>query len=67
MRKIRIPWMVCLWMFFAALQVNAQQRKPNILVIYGDDVGYWNVSAYNRGMTGYKTPNIDRIGRTSIF
>ena len=37
--------------------------KPNILVIFGDDIGYWNVSAYNRGMMGYRTPNIDRIAR----
>ena len=37
--------------------------KPNILVIFGDDIGYWNVSAYNLGMMGYKTPNLDRIAR----
>src|SRR6266699_1227394 len=44
---------------------SAQQQrpKPNILVIWGDDIGYWNVSAYNRGMMGYRTPNIDRIAR----
>ena len=36
-------------------------KKPNILVIMGDDIGYWNISAYNRGMMGYRTPNIDRI------
>lgn len=35
--------------------------QPNILAIFGDDVGYWNISAYNQGMMGYKTPNIDRI------
>ncbi|MHC6798768.1 sulfatase-like hydrolase/transferase, partial [Vibrio antiquarius] len=35
--------------------------KPNILAIFGDDVGYWNISAYNQGMMRYKTPNIDRI------
>jgi arylsulfatase len=35
--------------------------KPNILVIWGDDVGWFNISAYNHGMMGYKTPNIDRI------
>ena len=35
--------------------------KTNILVIMGDDIGYWNVSAYNRGMMGYRTPNIDQI------
>jgi hypothetical protein len=38
-----------------------QQQKPNILVIMGDDIGYWNISSYNRGMMGYRTPNIDRI------
>ena len=38
-------------------------KKPNILVIWGDDIGYWNVSAYNHGMMGYKTPNIDRIAK----
>ncbi len=36
-------------------------KKPNILVLFGDDIGYWNVSAYNRGMMGYRTPNIDSI------
>jgi arylsulfatase A-like enzyme len=46
-----------------AFSVSAQQKKPNILIIWGDDIGYWNVSAYNQGMMGYKTPNIDRIAR----
>src|SRR5580704_12563382 len=43
--------------------LHAQAKKPNILVIFGDDVGYWNVSAYNRGMIGYRTPNIDRLAK----
>jgi arylsulfatase A-like enzyme len=38
-------------------------RRPNILFIMGDDIGWFNVSAYNMGMMGYRTPNIDRIGR----
>jgi arylsulfatase A-like enzyme len=38
-------------------------RKPNILVIWGDDVGIANISAYSNGLMGYETPNIDRIGR----
>jgi arylsulfatase len=42
---------------------QAPSKKPNILVIFGDDIGYWNVSAYNRGMMGYRTPNIDRIAK----
>lgn len=37
--------------------------KPNILVIFGDDIGYFNLSAYNQGMMGYETPNIDRIAK----
>jgi alkaline phosphatase len=41
---------------------SAQQpRKPNIVIIWGDDIGQSNVSAYSRGMMGYQTPNIDRI------
>jgi arylsulfatase len=46
---------------------NAQSDKPNILVIWGDDIGYWNVSAYNQGMMGYKTPNIDRIAQEGML
>ncbi|MET3991733.1 arylsulfatase A-like enzyme [Bradyrhizobium sp. S3.9.2] len=38
-------------------------RKPNILFIMGDDIGWFNVSAYNMGVMGYRTPNIDRIGK----
>ena len=41
-------------------------RKPNILVIWGDDVGIANISAYSNGLMGYETPNIDRIGREGI-
>ena len=48
--------------FTAGAPALAQQpQRPNILVIMGDDIGYWNISAYNRGMMGYRTPNIDRI------
>jgi arylsulfatase len=39
----------------------AAQDRPNIVIIWGDDIGYWNLSAYNRGMMGYRTPNIDRL------
>jgi len=47
----------------AGSNAGAQQKKPNIIIIWGDDIGYWNVSAYNQGMMGYRTPNIDRIAR----
>ena len=42
-------------------------RKPNILVIWGDDIGLANISAYSHGLMGYQTPNIDRIGREGIM
>src|SRR5436305_14193049 len=40
----------------------AKPGKPNILILWGDDIGWWNISYNNRGQMGYCTPNIDRIG-----
>src|SRR5215469_1644748 len=56
-------WLALLGLLASASIAAAQPQiqKPNILVIMGDDIGYWNISAYNRGMMGYHTPNIDRI------
>jgi len=56
-------------MVLMGLGVVAQANdKPNILVIWGDDIGWMNPSAYHRGMMGYKTPNIDRIaGEGALF
>ncbi|MEP3431156.1 MAG: arylsulfatase [Roseibium sp.] len=45
----------------AASPASAQDAKPNILVIWGDDVGQSNISAYTMGLMGYRTPNIDRV------
>ncbi|WP_228198280.1 arylsulfatase [Roseibium alexandrii] len=53
--------MACALALPGALPALAQDTKPNILMIMADDVGISNVSAYSRGMAGYKTPNIDRI------
>ena len=48
----------------SALPAQAQEaKKPNILVIWGDDIGWYNISAYNLGVMGYRTPNIDRIAK----
>jgi len=57
--------LTCIVTAFARAQSPAPSsaKKPNILVIMGDDIGYWNISAYNRGMMGYHTPNIDRIAK----
>jgi arylsulfatase A-like enzyme len=43
-----------------------EQKKPNILVIWGDDIGIWNLSCYSGGMMGYQTPNIDRIAKEGM-
>jgi arylsulfatase len=52
---------------FGATAASAQDtKKPNILVIWGDDIGTWNVSFNSRGMMGYQTPNIDRIAREGV-
>jgi arylsulfatase A-like enzyme len=48
----------------AATPLAAQEQdQPNILIIWGDDIGWYNISAYNLGVMGYRTPNIDRIAR----
>src|SRR5215468_9852899 len=44
-----------------------QQQRPNIVVIWGDDIGQSNVSAYSRGMMGYQTPNIDRLASEGVM
>jgi arylsulfatase len=53
------------WAAIANAQA-ANAKKPNVLVIWGDDIGTWNISHNNRGMMGYKTPNIDRIAREGV-
>ena len=45
----------------------AEEKKPNILVIMGDDIGWFNPSVYNHGMMGYRTPNLDRIANEGIM
>ena len=59
---------VCAWLVLASVSTaSAQQaapaRKPNIVVIFGDDIGVWNISAYHRGMMGGRTPNIDKLAQ----
>ena len=53
-------------MFVIPASANEKSKKPNILIIWGDDIGWFNISAYNRGMMSYKTPNIDKIDNDGI-
>jgi arylsulfatase len=54
-------------MVVAAAPVAAQQQKPNILVIMGDDVGWFNVGAYHRGIMSGKTPNLDKLASEGMM
>ncbi len=54
------------WLQPVLAQGAPSGKKPNILVIWGDDIGTWNISANNRGMMGYRTPNIDRIATEGL-
>jgi arylsulfatase len=51
----------------AADKPAAQTKKPNIIIIWGDDIGQTNISAYSMGVMGYKTPNIDRVARAGVL
>ena len=58
-----VAWVV---LFGCSVATAQDAAKPNILVIWGDDIGTWNISHNNRGMMGYSTPNIDRIAREGL-
>jgi len=65
--KLRLLLGVVITLGLTGGSALAQAKKPNILVIWGDDVGQSNISAYTRGMMGYHTPNIDRIANEGIL
>ena len=58
----RLPLLITTLMLYSLIFAQ-KDKKPNILVIWGDDIGIDNVSAYKLGMMGYKPPNIDRIAK----
>jgi len=51
----------------SAVPSFAQQKKPNIVVIWGDDIGQSDISAYSSGLMGFHTPNIDRIAKEGMI
>lgn len=68
-RRAAKPMAVTLAAAISTVAVSAAsaQDKPNFLIIWGDDIGVWNVNAYSRGMMGYETPNIDRIANEGML
>jgi arylsulfatase A-like enzyme len=63
MKRPRILLTAWIAVLACTTAAQAQAKKPNILIIWGDDVGQFNISAYNMGMMGYKTPNIDSLAK----
>jgi len=71
------PWRAGTWpgalvlaLLFCALPMPpalAQPKQPNIVIIWGDDIGQSNISAYSHGLMGYTTPNIDRVAREGMM
>src|SRR6266545_4322723 len=69
---IRTAWLILLTLLVAVMALSSpaaaqQQRPPNILVIMGDDVGWFNVGAYHRGMMSGKTPNLDKLASEGMM
>ena len=65
-RKRTIATLIAVALTVSMASSFGQAKKPNILVIFGDDIGITDVSAYSGGLMGFETPNIDRIGREGI-
>jgi arylsulfatase A-like enzyme len=59
-------FMLIFWLIYS-LPAQAQQKKPNIIVIMDDDVGWFNVGAYHRGIMSGKTPNLDRLAAQGMM
>ncbi|MBK1792274.1 arylsulfatase [Persicirhabdus sediminis] len=64
-KKSLVAWSMAALCSLASL--TGEEKKPNILVIWGDDVGQSNLSAYTMGVMGYKTPNIDKIAKEGVI
>jgi len=64
--KMKIVSLISVCLLSVSVAADAKSKKPNILVIWGDDIGQSNISHYTHGMMGYKTPNIDRIAQEGM-
>ena len=72
MNLTKTIWLGVSALFAATVVASApasaqQQQRPNIVIIWGDDIGQSNISAYSRGMMGYQTPNIDRLAKEGVM
>jgi arylsulfatase A-like enzyme len=67
MRTLGAALAVATSMTAMPMAANAQDKKPNIVVIMGDDIGMWNIGAYSRGMMAGRTPNLDKIAKEGML
>jgi arylsulfatase len=68
MKRIpRLGILLALGLVFLGSAVHGQQKKPNIVVIMGDDIGVWNIGAYHRGMMAGKTPHLDKLAKEGML
>src|SRR4249920_1184888 len=63
----RSRWLAIAALLVLALPAAQQAKKPNICIIWGDDIGQSNISAYSHGVMGYKTPNIERVAKEGVM
>ena len=60
-------WAVALCAVFITMLAQAEDKKPNIVFIMGDDIGIWNIGAYSRGMMAGRTPNLDKLAKSGML
>ena len=66
-RRSCVPALWVLVLGAGAQNIMAQEKKPNIVFIMGDDIGMWNIGAYHRGMMAGKTPNLDKLAKEGML
>src|SRR5437762_5314875 len=66
-RRASVLALIMLTIVGTVIPVAAQNKKPNIVVIMGDDIGIWNIGAYHRGMMAGRTPNLDKLARQGML
>src|SRR5215469_7828895 len=67
LRMVAVAAATALVVAMLGSSAQAQQKKPNIVVIWGDDIGQSDISAYSIGLMGFRTPNIDRIAKEGVI
>src|SRR4029079_9389404 len=66
-RKQLLQWIIVICATSVAAAAMAQDKKPNIICIMGDDIGIWNIGAYHRGMMAGRTPNLDKLAKGGML